>query len=107
MKRQLKAATDNALGTEVTAYPDIHNCFEKARSAQRKQQRFYEEDCDPQFEIARLRECGQLYHYLIDRKFQAGREVLGLDLAGRTLLEICAGSGMMSEKFARAGAIVT
>ncbi len=72
-----------------------------------RQQRFYEEDCDPEFEIARPRECGELYDYLIERKFQAGREVLGLDLAGRTLLEICAGSGMMSEKFARAGALVT
>jgi ubiquinone/menaquinone biosynthesis C-methylase UbiE len=72
-----------------------------------RQQRFYEEDCDPEFEIARPRGCGELYHYLIERKFQTGCEVLGLDLADRTLLEICAGSGMMSEKFARAGAIVT
>jgi SAM-dependent methyltransferase len=72
-----------------------------------RQQQFYEEGCDPEFEIARPRGCGELYHYLIERKFQTGREVLGLELAGRTLLEICAGSGMMSEKFARAGAIVT
>jgi SAM-dependent methyltransferase len=72
-----------------------------------RQQRFYDEECDPEFEIARPRECGELYHYLIERKFETGREVLGLELAGRTVLEICAGSGMMSEKFARAGAIVT
>lgn len=55
----------------------------------------------------RPRECGELYHYLIESKFQTGREVLGLELTGRTVLEICAGSGMMSEKFARDGAIVT
>jgi SAM-dependent methyltransferase len=71
------------------------------------QRRFYEEDCDAEFEIARPHECGELYDYLIERKFQTGCEVLGVSLAGRTLLEICAGSGMMSEKFARAGAIVT
>src|SRR5207245_828759 len=53
------------------------------------------------------RDCGELYHYLIERKFQTGREVLGLDLAGSTLLEICAGSGLMPENFSCAGAIVT
>jgi ubiquinone/menaquinone biosynthesis C-methylase UbiE len=80
---------------------------DSTRLSRERQQRFYEEDCDPEFEIARPRDCGELYHYLIERKFQAGCEVLELDLAGRTLLEICAGSGLMSEKFSHAGAIVT
>ena len=72
-----------------------------------RQQRFYEEDCDPEFEIERPSGCGALYQHLIEEKFRNGREVLGLALAGKTLLEICAGSGMMSEKFAEAGAVVT
>jgi 2-polyprenyl-3-methyl-5-hydroxy-6-metoxy-1,4-benzoquinol methylase len=72
-----------------------------------RQQRFYEEECDPEFEIVRPHGCGKLYRYLIEQKFQTGCDVLGLALAGKTLLEICAGSGMMTEKFARAGAFVT
>jgi len=34
-------------------------------------------------------------------------DVLGLDISGMSVLEICGGSGMMAEKFARAGATVT
>jgi SAM-dependent methyltransferase len=68
---------------------------------------FYEEECDPEFEIARPHDCGRLYEFLIEHKFQTGLEVLGIDIAGRSVLEVCCGSGMMSEKFARAGAIVT
>jgi SAM-dependent methyltransferase len=81
--------------------------IEKGSASSERQQRFYEEDCDPEFEIERPRDCGELYQYLIEHKFQTGREVLGLNLAGRSLLEICAGSGLMSEKFSCAGAIVT
>jgi len=76
-------------------------------SLSEQQRHFYEEECDPEFEITRPRYCGELYTYLIEHKFRTACEVLSLDLAGRTLLEICAGSGMMSEKFARAGVIVT
>jgi SAM-dependent methyltransferase len=77
------------------------------QSPSERQQGFYEEECDPEFEIERPQSCGALYQYLIEQKFRNGCDVLGLELAGRTLLEICAGSGMMSEKFAQAGAIVT
>jgi SAM-dependent methyltransferase len=76
-------------------------------SRNQQQLRFYDEDCDPEFEIIRPHECGRFYEYVIERKFETGIGVLGLDLRGKALLEICAGSGMMSEKFARAGAIVT
>ena len=72
-----------------------------------RQRHFYEEECDSEFEIARPHNCGRLYQFLIEYKFQAGLEVLGLKLAGRSVLELCCGSGMMSEKFARAGATVT
>jgi SAM-dependent methyltransferase len=78
------------------------------RTAQWEQQRhFYEEECDPEFEITRPHGCGRLYEFLIDYKFQSGLNLLGLDLYQRTLLEVCCGSGMMSEKFAELGAIVT
>jgi ubiquinone/menaquinone biosynthesis C-methylase UbiE len=86
--------------TSIEKGPDIPSLSERQR-------RFYEEECDPEFEITRPRYCGELYTHLIEYKFKTGCEVLGLELAGRTLLEICAGSGMISEKFARAGAIVT
>jgi ubiquinone/menaquinone biosynthesis C-methylase UbiE len=72
-----------------------------------RQRHFYEEECDPEFEIARPHNCGRLYRYLIDHKFQTGLKMLGLDVAGRSVLEICCGSGMISESFAMVGASVT
>jgi SAM-dependent methyltransferase len=72
-----------------------------------RQSHFYEEECDPEFEIGRPRNCGRLYEFLIQEKFRTGLRMLGLPLTGVTVLEICGGSGMMAEKFARAGAIVT
>jgi SAM-dependent methyltransferase len=59
------------------------------------------------FEIRRPHVCGRLYKFLIEHKFRTGLAVLGLDIAGMSMLEVCCGSGMMSEKFARAGAKVT
>ena len=72
-----------------------------------QQRHFYEEECDPEFEIVRPHDCGRLYQFLIEHKFQTGLDVLALKLAGRSVLEVCCGSGMMSEKFARDGATVT
>ena len=78
-----------------------------AQSGSWSQQRhFYDEECDPEFEITRPHGCGRLYDFLIEHKFRTGLAVLGLDLAGLSVLEICCGSGMMAEKFARAGARV-
>ena len=77
---------------------------EDARSQQRH---FYDEECNPEFEIERPHGCGRLYEFLIEHKFRSGLAVLGLDIAGMSVLEICCGSGMMSEKLARAGALVT
>lgn len=71
------------------------------------QRHYYDEECDPEFEIRRPRECGRLYQFLIQQKFLVGVRVLALPLAGATVLEVCGGSGMMAEKFSRAGAIVT
>src|SRR5579859_5680449 len=79
-----------------------------AQDGSRPQQRhFYDEECDPEFEITRPHGCGRLYDFLIEHKFRTGLAVLGLDIAGMSVLEVCGGSGMMAEKFARAGARVT
>ncbi len=72
-----------------------------------RQRHFYDEECDPEFEIARPHGCGRLYGFLIEDKFRTGIAVLGLDISGMSVLEICCGSGMMAEKFAQAGAKVT
>jgi 2-polyprenyl-3-methyl-5-hydroxy-6-metoxy-1,4-benzoquinol methylase len=79
-----------------------------SRSAQREsQQHYYEEECSPEFEIRRPHGCGRIYEFLIDRKFRDGLEVLGLEISGMSILEVCCGSGMMSERFALAGGVVT
>ena len=71
------------------------------------QRRFFDENCDPEFEIMRPHGCGRLYEFMIENKFRTGLAVLGLDISGMSVLEVCCGSGMMAEKFARAGARVT
>jgi 2-polyprenyl-3-methyl-5-hydroxy-6-metoxy-1,4-benzoquinol methylase len=76
-------------------------------SRMEQQRHFYDEECDPEFEIVRPHDCGQFYDFLIENKFRTGLETLGMDLLGRSVLEICCGSGMMSEKFSRRGAVVT
>jgi len=75
--------------------------------ARDRQLSFYGEECDPEFEISRPHGCGRLYEFLIEHKFRTGLRVLGLEMSGRSVLEVCCGSGMMAEKFARAGAAVT
>ena len=70
------------------------------RSGQRY---YYDEACDPEFEITRPHGCGRLYQFLLAHKFQAGFAVLGLKWAGKTVLEVCCGSGMLAEELALAG----
>jgi 2-polyprenyl-3-methyl-5-hydroxy-6-metoxy-1,4-benzoquinol methylase len=79
----------------------------KVKDRQGLQQHFYEEECDPEFEINRPHQCGRLYDFLIDYKCSLSVELLSADLRNATLLEVCCGSGMMTEKFARLGANVT
>jgi 2-polyprenyl-3-methyl-5-hydroxy-6-metoxy-1,4-benzoquinol methylase len=71
------------------------------------QQHYYDEARDPEFEIRRPRGCGRVYQFLIGHKFRTGLAVLGLDVEGRTVLEVCCGSGLMTEALARRGARVT
>ena len=72
-----------------------------------RQRDFYEHECDTEFEISRPHCCGRLYQFLIEHKFQTGLRMLRFEVAGRTVLEVCCGSGMITEKFARRGAVVT
>jgi 2-polyprenyl-3-methyl-5-hydroxy-6-metoxy-1,4-benzoquinol methylase len=78
-----------------------------AHSHTEHQQHYYDEATDPEFEICRPRGCGRVYEFLLAHKFEAGLDVLGLDLAGRSVLEVCCGSGLMTEALARHGARVT
>src|SRR5262245_28756048 len=71
------------------------------------QRHYYDEACNPEFEVTRPHGCGRLYQFLINHKFQTGFAALGLDLAGKTVLEVCCGSGMLAEELARRGAQVT
>src|SRR5262245_10172020 len=71
------------------------------------QRHYYDEACDPEFEITRPHTCGRLYQFLINHKFQTGFAALGLELAEKTVLEVCCGSGMLAEELARRGAKVT
>jgi SAM-dependent methyltransferase len=71
------------------------------------QREYYDEACDSEFEITRPHGCGRLYQFLLAHKFRTGFAVLGLELAGQTVLEVCCGSGMMAEELARRGARVT
>jgi SAM-dependent methyltransferase len=81
--------------------------MKRARESNGRQRHFYDEECDPEFEIERPHGCGRVYDFLIERKFQDGMRMLATALGGRSVLEVCAGSGMMAEKFVRAGAAVT
>ena len=71
------------------------------------QQHYFDEASNPEFEIRRPHGCGRVYEFLIGHKFATGLAVLGLDLTDRTVLEVCCGSGLLTETLARRGAHVT
>ena len=64
------------------------NQIEHPLDGRLSQRHYYEEACDPEFEIARPHDCGRLYQFLIDHKFQTGLAMLGLELTGKTVLEV-------------------
>jgi len=69
--------------------------------------RYYAEECDEEFEIERPGNCGLLYSFLIRYKVRSGIALLAEDLAGRSILEVCCGSGMVGEMLAQEGGCVT
>jgi SAM-dependent methyltransferase len=79
----------------------------EASDSRARQQRYYDEACDREFEITRPHGAGRLYEFLISHKVGTGFAVLGLDLIGRTALEVCCGSGMVAEYLTKRGARVT
>lgn len=83
-----------------------HDPVEHSDSARKKQLSFYD-DCDSDFEISRPHNCGRLYEFMIEHKFHTALRLLNFEIGGRSLLEVCCGSGMMAEKFANVGALVT
>jgi ubiquinone/menaquinone biosynthesis C-methylase UbiE len=58
-------------------------------------------EVDIEFEITRPHGTGRLYNYLINYKFSNAVDKLPFDIKGLSVLEICCGSGMMTEYFAR------
>lgn len=62
---------------------------------------------DKEFEINRPHNAGRLYNFLINYKFQSAMKSLTFPIKDLSLLDICCGSGMLSEYYAIAGAYVT
>ena len=62
---------------------------------------------DNEFEITRPHGSGYLYNFLLNYKFQKALEVLPFPIKGLSVLDICCGSGMISEYYAEKGAKVS
>jgi 2-polyprenyl-3-methyl-5-hydroxy-6-metoxy-1,4-benzoquinol methylase len=60
-----------------------------------------------EFEINRPRSSGKLYNYLISYKFHNAISKIPFAIDGVSVLDICCGSGMISEYYANYGAKVT
>lgn len=65
------------------------------------------EKIDIEFEITRPHGTGVLYNYLIYRKLNTVIKKLPFPLDGMKLLDLCCGSGMVSEYYTNQGALVT
>jgi len=71
-----------------------------------KQIKYYAEKCDEGFEINRPHNAGRLYQYLIDYKFNKAFKSSPTPITNCTLLDVCCGSGMATEYYAKQGAEV-
>jgi SAM-dependent methyltransferase len=74
------------------------------RTSAAGQATYYDEAVDAEFEITRPHGTPRLYGWLLREKFR--RSVHGIELRGRSVLVVCAGSGMDAEFLARSGARV-
>ena len=72
-----------------------------------KQARFFDQVADEEYEIERPHGAGRLYEWSIRMKFEMASRMLSFPLRDGSLLDVCCGSGMSAEYFARAGATVT
>jgi ubiquinone/menaquinone biosynthesis C-methylase UbiE len=64
-------------------------------------------DEQDQFEIERPHGAGRMYNFLISYKVRQAVEKLPFDISGLTVLDVCCGSGMISEYYSGRGAHVT
>jgi ubiquinone/menaquinone biosynthesis C-methylase UbiE len=62
---------------------------------------------DEEFEINRPHSTGRLYNFLITTKFQKVLKAIPFPVKDLLVLDVCCGSGMISEYYAREGAEVT
>jgi SAM-dependent methyltransferase len=69
-----------------------------------RQAQWFDQEADPEWEIERPKGSPPLYEWLLQEKFR--RAVENVELAGKTALSVCAGSGMDAELLARSGARV-
>jgi ubiquinone/menaquinone biosynthesis C-methylase UbiE len=60
-----------------------------------------------EFEITRPYNAGRLYNFLINYKFQEALKKLPFPVKGLSVLDVCCGSGMISEYYAKVGTKVT
>jgi len=63
------------------------------------------QNCD-EFEISRPHNAGRLYNWLLKYKFKSAVNTLPFALEGKSVLDVCCGSGMFSEFYAGAGASI-
>lgn len=75
-------------------------------SHKKKQIPYFDQKGLSDFEITRPHGTGRLYEFLIDYKLKSMAELVGNSLQGKSLLNICCGSGMEAECFNRLGANV-
>lgn len=87
---------------EPLRLPEELQILQKARQAD-----FFDHHTDEAFEIERPQGAGRLYEWSINTKFERALGLLSFALEGRTLLDLCCGSGMQAEFYARRGAVVT
>lgn len=64
-------------------------------------------ELDEEFEINRPYNAGRLYNFFINFKFQEAIKLLPFPIKGLSVLDICCGSGMISEYYAKEGVKVT
>jgi len=79
---------------------------EGIKNFKQHQIKYYNEKCDENFEINRPHGTGWLYQYLIDYKFKKAFNNLPFKMKNLTLLDVCCGSGMASEYYAKNSAEV-
>jgi SAM-dependent methyltransferase len=83
----------------------VHDEIEHTNAHKHGQAAFYDRALAEEFEITRPHGAPRAYAWLLEEKFRRGTAHLP-PLAGRTVADVCCGSGMDAEMLARAGARV-